>query len=74
MKPDERELLLAVHQRTNETVRAVIARLGIPSRRANYLLRKWEERGLYTSEGAPELDLGWLTIQGDLALAKEMNW
>lgn len=63
MKPDELALLLAVAScPEGNSVRDVIARMGINGKRACYLLGKWAGKGWY--EWGVCIDLGWLTPLG----------
>lgn len=67
MKPDERELLLAIHRADDaseggDTPRESAERLRIPPKRASYIFEKWSRRNLY--EYGVVDDLGWLTDAG----------
>ena len=76
MKQDECDLLLALLDRPRypqpgELVRDIIARLDIPPNRARYILRKWENGGLY--DYGTSYDLGWLTVEGRRAAERELR-
>ncbi len=67
MKPDERELLVAVADRglaegIGEFPREIAQTLGMNWKRANYLFEKWTRRGWY--DYGTNVDLGWLTDAG----------
>jgi hypothetical protein len=67
----EKQLLLAIYEDDNETVRSAIKRIGMNHKRAWYILRKWSDRGLY--DYGISLDLGWLTDEGE-RFAYELNY
>ena len=82
MKPDERELLLALAALPMQACRGwdrtvtqewpcdVAGRLGLHPRRAAYLWEKWAGKGWY--EWGVSARRGWLTEKG-LAAAKELE-
>lgn len=74
MKADERELLVAVAKAQRETAkdldggrvwpRQVYQRLGMPMKRACYLLGKWGWSSRDWYDYGTCIDLGWLTEKG----------
>ncbi len=67
MKPDEKELLELLQNRTKEhprlpSVRDVVKDLGMNEKRAAYLLEKWYAKGWY--EYGVSVLAGWLTDEG----------
>ncbi len=70
MKPDERALLkaMATVDRRNVDFDKVADRLGIPRDRADYLARKWSNKGWY--DYGVSVRFGWLTAEG-LEAARE---
>jgi hypothetical protein len=63
VKPDERELLLALARMPDGVFpRDLPALRKLPRKRAAYLLGKWADRGWY--DYGVSLDLGWLTASG----------
>jgi hypothetical protein len=66
MKPDERDLLLAVFR--GDFARYAGVALGIPAKRVEYLCQKWTDRGWYDYGIA--VDTGWLTTAGRQEVAR----
>lgn len=72
MKQDERDLLAALQHAQKstpnvwrrESPRSIIARLGIPARRAEYIFDKWDRKGWY--DWGTCIDMGWLTEDGEI--------
>ncbi len=66
-RDDEMVLLTAIQFKPNtETVRDVIVRLGMPTKRTDYLLEKWARKGWY--QWGVVIDMGWLTPEGKVAI------
>lgn len=69
MRPDEVALLKAIQQRTSDvwspeyqSVRSIVEGLGMNTKRADYILDKWDDKGWY--EYGVCVDMGWLTDEG----------
>ena len=76
-KKDERILLCALQARssvqmaTSPTVREIVDTLGMHHKRAEYICKKWSERGWY--DWGVSVLTGWLEGDGLTAVLKETD-